>query len=112
MREAEVAQVLALAATYDARLTPPTDADARVRAASWHLALAHDLPVDFAREVVINHYAQTDRTLTASVLNTAWRAERGRAEQRRAQMDRRERRGVPMPDEVRERIRALREQTG
>lgn len=109
MTPAECAKVLAVAATIDPRLRPPSLEDATARAQAWAQVLDHRMPVDWAVRGVARHYAESTDSLMPAHLNAAWRAERRaqveRAEAERLRLDSPE--GVPMPPEIRERWRSL-----
>lgn len=102
MTPEQAARVLAVAGAYDARLTPPSHADAMARAVAWAEALHSEMPPEWAVREVIRHYAEQTGVLMPAHLNTAWRLHR------RAEAERKAARaaidvppGVPMPDEVR-----------
>ena len=102
MTPEQAAKVLAVAGTFDARLTPPSREDALARAMAWAQALRADMPPDWAQQAVVAHYAEQTIPVMPAHLNVAWKAHR------RAEADRAATRaaldaagGVPMPDEVR-----------
>lgn len=109
MNEQDAARVLALAATFDMRMSPPTEADAAVRAGAWALALVHNMPPEWALQAVIDHYARSDTSVTPSMLNALWREQQRRSSQERERQERYESvgEGVPMPAEVRAYLRNL-----
>lgn len=104
----QVAEVLALACTFDPRLKPPSAEDARARAHTWAAALRTDMDPEWAQKAVVAHYATNDKVLLPVHLNEAWdRYVVHRAAQERIERDRRARReaeitSVPMPPDVRE----------
>jgi hypothetical protein len=103
----EVGSLLAIAAAFDLRLTPPSDADAMARAVAWSAALADDMDFYTARQFVIGHYASQDDLLTPAKLNRLWRLEETRRNEF-AERERRERASlvsVPMPAEIRKRLK-------
>lgn len=108
MTPEEMFQVLSTAAAYDARLTPPTKADAMVRARAWAAAVPEAMPVDLAMETVVKHYSRTRDQIMPADLNEAYRIRRDRD---RAELEAAERasgeRGVPMPEHVRQQFQAL-----
>jgi hypothetical protein len=107
MQAHEAAVVLAVAATYDQRLRPPTEADAAARAAAWAEALAGDMPPDWARQAVVAHYSGSRDVVMPADLNGAWARERAArkalaAEQaQRLAIEQQRANAVPMPAEVR-----------
>ena len=107
MTSEEAAEVLALAATLDPRLSPSDPQTAITRARAWAAALKPKMTRDWAAKAVVNHYQQTTDYLMPAHLNQRWAAyERERwAEVESAQ--RATGRGVPMPDHVRQQIHAL-----
>ena len=113
MTPQEVNRLLAWAASYDARLTPRSQDDLILKAQAWSQALDPSMPFKWAGEAVTAHYAASTSSLMPADLNAAFRAERKRQadaqattvalqaiEESRAQ-------AVPMPDEIRQRIKAL-----
>lgn len=113
MTPEQAAKVLAVAAAFDARLTPPTREDAAARALVWAQALQEDMTPEWAQQAVVSHYAESTAAVMPANLNSAWRV------QRRADAERRHREallaipadGVPMPDEVRAEWRRLVQRT-
>lgn len=108
MTPEEMFQVLSAAAAYDARLTPPSKADAMARARAWAAAVPDGLPVELAMETVVKHYARTRDQIMPADLNEAYRVRRDRE---RGELEAAERssgqRGVPMPEHVRQQMNAL-----
>ena len=78
MKPHEAAQVLATAAVLDNRLKPASEADAQLVARAWAGGLAYDLPIPFACTTVTRHYAESDRVISISVLNLAWKIHKRR----------------------------------
>ena len=78
MNPFEAATVLAVAATLDNRLNPPSVEDSQIRAKAWAATLDPDLPVDVARRLVTAHYRERTEAVMPAHLNKAWRAERKR----------------------------------
>lgn len=110
MNGQEAARILALASTYDFRLSPPSDSDALVRAEAWALSFACDLPVDFALQAVVDHYAETEKSITPSAINAAWKSHKRKAGEERVRQEREaepDQPAVPMPPEVREQLRKI-----
>lgn len=102
----DASKVLAVAATFDPRLRPPTEADATARALAWAQALRAEMPVDYAIRAVVAHYQESTDSIMPAHLNERWRAHR-REELDRIESEARQvegRRGVPMPPEVRAQI--------
>ena len=107
MNAQEAAKVLALASTYDFRLSPPSDTDAIVRAEAWALTFAYDLTPEFALQAVVDHYSQTEKSITPSTINAAWRTHKRKAGEKRIRQEREaelDQPSVPMPAEVRARL--------
>jgi len=102
MNPEQAAKVLAIAGTYDQRLTPPSREDAMARALAWSQALRGDMPVDWAQQAVVRHYSDQTTPVMPAHLNTAWRTHR------RAEIERTQQAAllatptgvVPMPAEV------------
>jgi len=108
MNEADVVEVLASAAAFDARLTPPSKEDARRRVAAWFAALAKDMPPQFALERIAKHYSRSREVVMPADLNDAWRQAKHEEITRRESESRAlGYRGVPMPPEVRAQVDAL-----
>jgi hypothetical protein len=112
MTPADAARLLAVAGTFDPRLRPPTPEDAEARSLAWAGALDADMSPEWAQRAVVKHYADTTEAVMPAHVNRAWRAHR------RAEAEREASRraldtvpGVPMPDEIREQIAALRSKT-
>ena len=101
MTPAEAATVLAVAATFDPRLRPPTPEDARARASAWAIAL-DDMPPVWAERAVVAHYAAETAALMPAHLNAEWRRQRrARAEKNHSAALGSIPEGTPMPDSVR-----------
>lgn len=117
MNPTEAATVLAVAGAYDSRLTPPSADDAKMRSLAWSSALDSDMPVDWARQSVTRHYAESTKSIMPADLNTAWRKERiarldaDREARRNLEIEEAKRNAVPMPDDIRLKIEALRKKT-
>ena len=112
MTPAEAARILAVATTFDARLTPPSREDAAARALAWSEALAKNMTVDDAIRAVIRHYASQTTAIMPAHVNAAWR------DRCRAEREEKERAsitavhvGVPMPPEIRAQLKAIGRQT-
>lgn len=105
--------LLAVASALDTRLRPPSEADADVRAKAWAAALDDDMTTRYARDAVVAHYAESEKSIMPADLNRAWRAYRSQmreAERRRldeVEKQRQELLAVPMPDAVREQMRRI-----
>lgn len=99
-------RLLAVAATFDQRLKPPTEADAQARAVAWHAALDNDMAPDHAEQTVIRHYAERTTAIMPADVNHAWREYRRAikqaeaAEQYRLQIEAAEAEACPPPPEV------------
>ncbi len=78
MKPHEAAQVLATAAVLDNRLKPASEADAQLVARAWAGGLAYDMPIPFACTAVTKHYAESERVVTISALNLAWKIHKRR----------------------------------
>lgn len=114
MTPEQAAKVLAVAATYDQRLTPPTREDALARSLAWAQALRPDMSPEWAQQAVVAHYAEHTTVLMPAHLNSSWKSYR-RAEIERSQhsaLMATTAEGVPMPDEVRALWRSLSARVG
>ena len=113
MNPVEAAGLLAVAATLDPRMTPPSGTDAEARAKAWAIALDDDMPPTWATRKVIEYYAEADRAVMPADLNKAWRiyrAQKAEAQRTRLMIEERkqqELRAVPMPPEIREKVRRM-----
>jgi hypothetical protein len=96
----EAATVLGVACAYDQRLNPPTDADAVARSAAWSEALS-DMPVDFAIQTVVAHYAASTEAVMPAHLNAAWKRHTTRESEKAQSRALRQAEGTPMPESVR-----------
>lgn len=76
MKPEQAAVVLAMAATLDARLTPPSPEDAKARAVGWAHVLDQDMTVDEARACVIEHYREATASLMPAHVNRLHRDRR------------------------------------
>lgn len=83
MSPEDCARLLAIAGTYDNRITPPTRSDAQARSIGWSKALDHDMNLEFAIEAIIDHYANETNSLMPAHINRAWRAHRKAEAERR-----------------------------
>lgn len=113
MNPSEAAKVLAVAVTFDARLTPPSREDSIARAQAWSLALDENMSEADAIRLVIAHYRESSETLMPAMLNASWRrarqveadrekANRALEEHRHAKAE-----AVPMPPELKQQIHTL-----
>lgn len=113
MNPAEAAIVLSIAATLDPRLKPASPQDAELRAKAWSATLDEDMPLAFARDGVTGHYAESDRGVMPADLNRAWRNyRRDRASSEREDRERHalmsaEAMAVPMPEDVRRKMKEI-----
>jgi hypothetical protein len=113
MNPSDVARLLITITVLDPRLNPPSQEDAKARVAAWALVLDDDLPVDEAERIVVAHYRESVKGIMPADVNRHWRIIRAsRAESSRASRIRDERRmaemeSVPMPQAVRDAIRAI-----
>jgi hypothetical protein len=69
----EVLVILAMASTYDARLTAGGDEEKLNRGKAWHAALDKDLSYDQCRQYVIDHYSDYKTALMPADINLRWR---------------------------------------
>lgn len=100
----EAAKVLAIAATFDPRLKPPSPQDARLRAEAWRAALIDAMDPRWAQDAVVAHYASSTEALMPAHLNRAWKSFREQQAMRKP-IERGP--GVPMPPEVKAQIEAV-----
>lgn len=113
MNPVEAAGLLAVAATLDPRMTPPSGTDAEARARAWAIALDDDMPPAWGTRKVIDYYAEADRAIMPADLNKAWRiyrVQKAEAERTRLMLVERKRQedlAVPMPPEIREKVRRM-----
>ena len=114
----EAARVLAVGATYDPRLNPPSREDSLARAQAWSLALDPDLNEADAVQLVIDHYRDHSTAILPATVNLAWRRRKAdRAERERSTRALTEQRSaastaVPMPPEIRAAIHSIIHRTG
>lgn len=117
MTPADAATVLAVIGVLDGRHKPVSSDEAQQKAKAWALVLDSDMPVHEARNLAAAHYSESSAAVMPADLNRAWRAlrkERADAERQRRDLEARraaELAAVPMPDEVRERLRRMIERT-
>jgi hypothetical protein len=78
MTPAQAATILAVAATFDARLRPPTEEDSRLRAQAWSATLDPDMPPEAGQRLVNDHYRNFTDCLMPAHLNQLWRVEKRR----------------------------------
>jgi hypothetical protein len=115
---AEAARVLAVGATYDPRLNPPSREDSLARAQAWSLALDPDLAEADAVQLVIDHYRESTTAILPATVNLAWRRRKAdQAERERSTRALTEQRSaaasaVPMPPEIRAAIHRIIHKTG
>lgn len=109
MTPEQAAGVLAVAATFDPRLTPPSPADATLRAQAWAAALHPQMAPEWAQRAVVGHYAASREAIMPAHLNEAWRAHRAveRSREQSEQMRLSAAAAVPMPAHLKGAIRAL-----
>lgn len=77
MTPQEVAAVLTAIAAIDDRIDPD-----QMRIAMWCEVLYGDMTFEFARQTVINHYAQSRNVIMPADLNSPWKIERAKINQR------------------------------
>lgn len=113
MNASEAATVLAVVAVLDGRHKPTGTEEAAQKAKAWALVLDPDLPVESARNLVAQHYSESNSAIMPADLNRSWRAlrrQQAESERQRRIIDeirRAELSAVPMPPEVRERIQKM-----
>ena len=113
MNPSEAATVLAVAATLDPRLRPPSPEDAKARATVWAATLDSDMRVDKAQHLVSQHYKESTESLMPAHLNRLWRQwiKDTRSSEllaiELADTRAREALAVPMPKEVREQLNTI-----
>ena len=71
MKKSEVAALFALIAFYDARVQFDEG-----KLEAWNLALDEDMPFDFAKSIIVNHYADLTTAIMPANLNEKWRIAR------------------------------------
>jgi len=69
----EVLVILAMASTFDARLTAGDDEDKLNRAKAWNAALDRDLTFECGKEYVIGHYSDYKTSIMPADINLRWR---------------------------------------
>lgn len=117
MTPQDCAILLAVAAVYDERIRPASPEVARAKSEAWSAALDSDIPVEWAKQAVVAHYGASRDVIMPADLNGSWRrlraSERHRADQGQAlrAIAAEKEHAVPMPDYVRDQIRALRART-
>lgn len=86
MNPQEVAKVLTAIASIDDRLDPD-----QPRVAMWCATLAHNMTFEFAKSVVVEHYATKTTTLMPAHFNDAWKKfqaiERQKEQERLSQIE-------------------------
>ena len=113
MTPSDAAILLAMAATLDPRLSPPTPEDAQARAQAWAATLDPDLDLTEAKRMLITHYRETTSGVMPAHLNRLWRDyRRTMTAQQRENRELHARRqlealAVPMPESVREQLRSI-----
>lgn len=104
----DAARLLAVAGTFDQRLRPPSPEDAEARALAWAAALHSDMPPAFAQQAIVDHYADTTDAVMPAHLNGRYRVWRHRESEKAASRRALEQpEGIPMPPEVKDKIRAF-----
>ena len=109
----EAARVLAVAATFDPRLNPPSREDSMARAQAWSLALDPDLTENDAIQLVIEHYRDHTTAVLPATVNAAWRIKRSQeAERSRSTLALEAQRSaaasaVPMPPEIKQALHKI-----
>jgi hypothetical protein len=109
----EVLVILAMASTYDARLTAGDDSEKLNRGKAWHAALDKDLTYEQCREYVIAHYAEHKTALMPADLNLRWRKHKAHnrpietTKQLVRQIEADRSRATGMPQRVREQLDEL-----
>ena len=78
MNKAEVAKVLAIASSIDARLGAADETAFRAKVEGWSLALSEAMTFEFAREAIGKHYKSATDSLMPAHLNAMWTAHRSR----------------------------------
>lgn len=73
MTQQEVLIILAMAATFDARLTAGDDTEKLNRSRAWHAALDKDLSFQDGKQFVIDHYADHKSAIMPADINLRWR---------------------------------------
>lgn len=107
MTPAEVARVLAVAAAADPRHRTTDPAEASRRVEVWAAVLHPDMPLEWAAQAVLAHYAARTEALVPADLNHRFKAHRGAQASAASAAERRAAVGVPMPDYVRAAYRSL-----
>jgi len=113
MTPSEAAKVLAVAVTFDARLTPPSREDSVARAQAWAMALDQDMTEQEAIRMVVEHYRRSAESIMPAMLNQEHRRTREQNAEREAatrileQHRKAAEEAVPMPPEIREAINRL-----
>jgi hypothetical protein len=109
----EAAKVLAVAVTFDSRLTPPSREDSIARAQAWSLALDERMTEQEAIRLVIDHYRESSDSLMPASLNKAYWRSREAGKERAITSDalddhrRAMEVAVPMPPEIKQQIHRL-----
>lgn len=104
----DAARLLAVAGTFDPRLRPPTPEDAQARALAWAAALHSQMPQAWAQQAIIDHYSETTDAVMPAHINNRYRSYRAREAEKEASRRALEQpEGIPMPPEVKEKIRAF-----
>lgn len=78
MNKAEIAKVLAVASSIDARLSAADETAFRAKIEGWSLALSESMTFEFARDAVGKHYKSATDSVMPAHLNAMWTAHRSR----------------------------------
>ena len=109
----EVLVILAMASSYDARLTAGDDAEKLNRAKAWQAAIDRDLSYEQCREYVIAHYSDHKTALMPADINLRWRKHKAHnrpieaTKQLTSQIKADRSRATGMPQKVREQLDEL-----
>jgi hypothetical protein len=113
MTQQEVLIILAMAATFDARLTAGDDTEKLNRSKAWHAALDKDLSFEDAKQFVIAHYADHKTAIMPADINLRWRKNKAQnrpietTKQLVRQIEADRSRATGMPQRVREQLDEL-----
>lgn len=107
MNEHQASVILALAATLDVRMTPPSHADGAARSKAWAATLNSEMTPEFAADFVRRHYATSTETIMPAHVNEAWKVHRRQEAEALEREALTSGRGVPMPPEIRRQLDAL-----
>lgn len=80
MKRSDIAMLLTMVKATDDRMTVD-----EARIVAWHYTLDQEMPYDFARKCVVDHYSNSRNTIMPADINERWRIHRDNEERKAAQ---------------------------